>query len=582
MIKRIRRYFLEIIFLAGQGLNYLPLIFLLYIFLGLIDLLGIGLIGQYVGLILGVTNEMSKVPLPLIGYLTGQSLVLVGILLVSVFLLKAILGVSANFAIFQTVGRIEVALRTALLRSYQTLPYEEWAERNSSEYINAVNVWAPQYARLVLVPLIRLGSELVVAILIFTFLFMVSPLAFGVFICLIGGATFIYDRILRRRNQSYAARFRAMSSVVITDVRQALDGIKEIRVLGAEKFFSKRIENNASDLCGALAMSNTISGSPRFFLEFSLVLFASLIPLAADHSGSRAVEFMPIIAMFGAGALRLVSLFSLMAGTTTQLGFYRPVVHQLYKDLLAPSAELNVSKIGVPSKFLEISVNDLYFKYRNSKEPILKSVSLSFQAGQSVAIIGPSGSGKSTLVDLLLGILKPTSGSINVSSQEHKGVENNLGSHSVYLPQTTFLIDDTIRRNVALGIDDIDIDDQRVLDILRRVHMLEFIERLPLGLDTEVGDRGHTLSGGQRQRIALARALYLGRTVLFLDEATSAIDLETEMAILADLLDLHGELTLILITHRAEVANQFDKVFQVTNGAVVDVTDEYRNSPKNS
>lgn len=575
MIKRTLNYLREIFSLADHKAGRLPAIFALFLLLGMLDLAGIGLIGQYVGLALGVADAMPKVPLPLINRLDEQWIVVAGILLLAVFATKATLGVGANYVIFRTVGRIEARLRAALLRSYQCLPYEEWAARNSSEYINAINVWVPQYARLVLVPLIRLAAELVVATLILGFLFLVNPLAFCMFVGLVGGVTVTYDRVLRRRNQAYADRFRALSTLVVTDVRQALDGIKEIRVLGAEGFFNRRIERNAENLCEALAKSNTISSSPRFFLEFALVVFAALIPVVANQTGSRAVELMPVIAMFGAGALRLVSLFSLAAGTTTQLGFYREVVRQLHADLHARSAVL-VSEVRVaPLAFQEIRVSDVSFYYRHGERPVLNAASLAFCAGERVALVGPSGSGKSTLVDLMLGILEPTAGTIAVSVADRREPLTHLAMHSVYLPQATFLIDDTVRRNVALGQPDAEIDEARVIEALRRVHMLDVIKSLPHGLDTEVGDRGLRLSGGQRQRIALARAFYLGRTVLFLDEATSAIDVQTEQAILDDLLSMRGQITLVVITHRTELAGRFDKVFRVADGTVTEVTQEY-------
>jgi ATP-binding cassette, subfamily B, bacterial PglK len=571
VIRRVLIYFSEIYRLAGANAGRLPFIFALFLVLGTLDLVGIGLIGQYVGMALGVADAMPKVPLPMLDQLSHVGVLAAGLLLLLVFAAKAVLGVGANYSIFSTVGRIEAKLRTKLLWSYQSLPYEKWVSRNSSEYINTINVWVPQYARLVLVPVVRLAAELLVAVLILGFLFLVNPAAFGMFVVLIGGVTVAYDRLLRKRNKAYADRFRALSTVVMTDVRQALDGFKEIRVLGAERFFNQRIEKNAEDLCLALAKSNTISGSPRFFLEFALVVFAVMLPLAANQTGKQAVELIPVVAMFGAGMLRLVSLFSLIAGTTTQLGFYRQIVHQLHGDLIAAGASDSSEKVQ-SNTFRAVALTDVSFFYAIAPKPILSNVSLHFKAGESIALFGPSGSGKSTIVDLMLGILQPTSGTLVVEEEGETQVCTNLAAHSIYLPQTTFLMDDTVRRNVALGQVDSEIDDEKIWTALSRVHMLEAVQALPLGLDTEVGDRGSRLSGGQRQRIALARALYFGRTVLFLDEATSAIDADTESKILDDLLSMHGEITLVVITHRVELVRRFDRVFRVAEGVVSDMT----------
>jgi ATP-binding cassette subfamily C protein len=501
----------------------------------------------------------------------------VGIVLLLVFAMKAGLGIWANKRIFSMAGRIEVKLRVELLRRYQAMPYQAWAARNSSDYINAINVWAPQYARLVLMSLLRLSAEALVACLILTFLFWVDPLAFVVLLALITSVTLLYDRILRKKNRVYADRFRVVSSLVITDVRQAMDGIKEIRVLGAEEFFSDRIARNGEELCSAQASSNTISSSSRYFLEFAVVVFAALVPLVVAGTGGRTVDLVPVLAIFGAGTMRLVTLFSLTTSTLTQLGFYRQVVHSLFKDLKQeiPNSRREVFDHSF-GNFSYISARKLGFSYSSAPAPVLNDVDFTIKYGDKIVLLGASGSGKSTLVDLLLGILQPNRGSIEVTDISGRLLGHSAAPYSVYLPQSTFLIDDTVRRNVALGQNDAQIDEALVRDALQRTRLWEVVEALPQGLDTPVGDRGLRLSGGQRQRIAIARAFYLGKTVLFLDEATSAIDAKTEEAIVDDLLSSSDELTVVLITHRVEIAHRFDRIYRVEHGNVREVTDEFK------
>jgi len=575
MLRRLRAYFVEIWFLAGADVRTLRVIFSLFLFVGLLDLVGLGLIGQYVALALGAAPTSSILSTSLEGVGMG----VVGIALLLVFAVKAGVGIWANKRIFSMAGRIEASLRVELLRRYQAMPYQAWAARNSSDYINAINVWAPQYARLVLMSLLRLSAEALVACLILGFLFWVDPRAFFVLLALIAGVTQLYDRLLRRKNRAYADRFRAVSSLVITDVRQAMDGIKEIRVLGAERFFSDRIARNGDALCSAQASSNTISNSARYFLEFAVVVFAVLVPLMASGTGTRTVDVVPVIAIFGAGAMRLVTLFSLTTVTLTQLGFYRQVVHILYKDLKQDAPPLERSTSGQYSDdFLRISAKDLGFRYSEASASVLDNVEFKIERGDKLVLLGPSGAGKSTLVDLLLGILQPIRGSVEVTDSSGRVLGHSAAPYAVYLPQSTFLIDDTVRRNVALGQDDAQIDEVRLREALRRTHLLEIVESLPQGLDTQVGDRGVRLSGGQRQRIAIARAFYLGRTVLFLDEATSAIDVKTEEAILDDLLLGSDDLTVVFITHRVDIVHRFDRVYRVEHGNVVEVTSDFRRS----
>jgi ABC-type bacteriocin/lantibiotic exporter with double-glycine peptidase domain len=575
-MSRIRSYISEIFFLSGIHRRGLILIFALFTLLGCIDLLGIGLIGQYVAMSLGVTPVIPRLALPVLNVVPKMPMLWAGVLLLAVFAFKALVGVAANYSVFNIAGKIEARLRAKLLRRYQGLKYEEFVARNSSEYINAINVWAPQYARSVLMPFLRVLAELLVATMILAFLCMVNASAFFIFLGIVSGVTLFYERFLRRINQKYAERFRSLSAVVITDVRQALDGIKEIRVLGEEGFFNQRISKNSQQLCHALAVSNTISNSPRFFLEFAVMAFAVLlVSVVGQQSGGDTLQWIPVVAMFGAGAMRLITLFTLIATTTTQLGFNRKIVHSLYEDLRIEDVVLVSESKKNPEQFAGATAENLGFRYKRSDQPVLNNVNLRIGKGESIALLGPSGSGKSTLVDILLGILPPSAGQVTVTGTP---VQKHLAPYSLYLPQATFLMDDTIRRNIALGQPDSEIDDERIRQALKRAHLMETVDHLPEGLNTVVGDRGLRLSGGQRQRIALARAFYLGRTLLFLDEATSAIDKQTEMAILDDLLSMGDKLTIVMITHRTELAHLFDRVYQLIDGRVADVTGDYRSS----
>jgi ATP-binding cassette subfamily C protein len=448
-------------------------------------------------------------------------------------------------------------------------------------FINSINVWVPQYSRLVLLPLLRLAAESIVAVMILAFLLSMSPLAFLMLFILIGCATFLYERLLRKRNLTHANEFRRVSTEVITDVRQAMDGIKEVRVLGAEDFFSNRILTNSKKLCIAQAGSNSISNSVRYFLETTIVIFAVIIPLLISKNyGGTAIDTIPLVAIFGVGAMRLMTLFNLVAICLTQLRFYRKIVGSLYADLIS-NFVVNINrpkeKVEDTCHIERVEVKELYFRYQKSGgNLILHGVNLNIIAGQKIAILGPSGSGKSTLIDLLLGILSSEKGEISVYDDSGKKIASSLAPFSVYLPQATFLIDDTVRRNIALGRLDNQIDELKLKDALIRSKLFDTVNFLPEGLDTKIGDRGIRLSGGQRQRIAIARAIYFGRTVLILDESTNAIDAQTEEEILDDLLSNDIGLTVIQITHRRDLAQKFDRLFYIDSGSLKEVSKTFR------
>jgi ABC-type bacteriocin/lantibiotic exporter with double-glycine peptidase domain len=570
MMHEFRSYLFEIYFLAGKKVRKLKLIFILFLLIGAFDLIGLSLIGQFVALAFGANSQLLDANFKL----DDSDKTIVGFLLIVVFACKTVLGVWSNKRIFSTAAEVEANLRIQLLQKFLCMSYQNWSRRNSSEYINAINVWVPQYSRLVLMSLIRVVAESVVACLILSFLFLVDPIAFSILLGLITGVAILYDRLLRRKNKTYADRFKAVSALVITDVRQAMDGFKEIRILGAEKFFVTRISNNSTELCSAQASSNTISNSAKYFLEFAVVVFAVLVPLAASDSSERAVDIVPILAIFGAGAMRLVSLFSLFTSALTQLTFYRQIVHSLYSDLNQNQIfKLESNLIISGDNFKKVRIKNLSFKYIEGTNYVLQNVDLEINRGDKIIFSGRSGGGKSTLIDLMLGIISPSEGSIDVVGIENKLLGHHVGAYSVYLPQSTFLIDDSIRRNIALGQEDKLIDDIRLNIAIKRTRLAEVIDALPMGINTVIGDRGIRLSGGQRQRIALARAFYFGKTILFLDEATSAIDASNEEAILSDLLTDAEDLTIIYITHRVEMAFKFDRHYEVNGGKVKLLTD---------
>lgn len=567
MIKNFLIYSKEIFFLAGRNVSKIKIIFLLSVIIGIIDLLGLSLIGNYVSLALE-TDSIDLITFPL----GNSDLKLMSFLLFAVYFFKLVIGIIANKKIFKTISDVEIDLRIKLLHKYQNLPYQLMTKKNSSEYINAINIWAPQYTRLVLLNLTRLFAESIVAIMILCFLFYVNKSIFITLLTFIVISSFAYDFFLRKKNKSYADLNKKYSSLVITDVRQVIEGIKEIKVLGLEAFFENRIARNGRIISNSQANSNVISSSARFFLEFSLVIFVISITFLITKNSSTSDQIIPVLSIFLAGAARLLTMFNLVNITLTQLAFYRKIVHSLFNDInninFSSLRELDFTN---KTKFSSILVKNLCFSYNDSDKDILSNINFEILKGEKLVFLGPSGSGKSTFVDLLLGIIKPTSGFIEVKDSRGNILSNNASFYSVYLPQSTFLIVDTIRNNIALGQDESNINDSKIIESLKKAHIYNFIKSLPNFLDTEIGDGGLILSGGQKQRIAIARALYLGKSILIFDEATNALDFETEEAILKDLLSELHEVTIIFITHRYDIAKRFNKVYQIKDKSLFEM-----------
>lgn len=553
-------YVRQIILLMGRYSKRVPLLLVFGVILGAIDILGLGLVAQFLGAVLGGSiNPVSNM------FVNGLELVpveVIGVSLIFVFSLRACLGAYSYWYINNISGKVEAALKARLLLHYQRMPYERRIARGESDLLNAINLWTTQYVRFVLVPLARLVSELLISLMVFIFLAKISFIFLVSFCTLIGFVALAYDLALKRRGQAYAKIFRRLSTQVVADVQQGLEGFKEIRAFRLERYFQQRIFASAKEMCSALAKANTISQSPRLIIEAVVVSFVVASLFMTQNMSARATDALPVLAMFAVAGMRVVSLASLASSIVFNLRLYRPVVAQLVEDHTVAVSENEINDGRSLGDFKVLEVVNLGFTYLNAAKPALQGISFSCESGEHLVIVGPSGSGKTTLIDLLLGILKPTSGNINVLCSE--SAQPTFVGLASYLSQNTFILNDSLRRNVALGLTDEEIDDARVISALLKAKLPQFANAE--FLDLSLGDRGCRISGGQRQRVALARAFYLGRNVLILDEATNALDLETETEIVKDLLDLRNEITLIAITHRPEIAKLFARKLSLVDG----------------
>lgn len=574
-------YFNDILDLIRGNTHRLPILVGVFIVVGGLDLIGLGLVGQFASSFVspGTATQMGLDKWLGVSLFKSESVSHgIGLLLVGVFLVKTVAGSYSYYIVHSSVGKIEAKIRADLLFSYQMLPYEQWAARNSSEYVNAINVWATQFSRMVLIPLIRLAADGSVALMILALFAYVNWRAFAVLVFLMVGVGVIYDLFIRRKSLIVGRQFHRLSTDVITDVRHAMEGFKEIRILGVEKYFNDRIRVNASDLCENHATIGTLSQVPRYLVEFTIVLFVVVTAYLATVIEEGGGSLVPVFSIFAAGSVRLVPIVSLISGVVTNLRFYREVVRKLAQDYRYAvgmvAAEANRHNRPADERFEKLELQDVWFAYDGTNEWVVKNVSIEILRGESVVLVGPSGSGKTTVVDLILGLLEPKRGAIFVNGRRDDSSLEVLRGKVAYLTQHVFLIDDTVRRNIALGVKDSDIDDRKVLDSLRRAKLLDLLHNLPKGLDEVVGDKGLRLSGGQRQRIALARAFYFEREILVLDEATSAIDESTERAIVDEIMALRGEKTLIVITHRPAVASRCERVYHLSKGMIVQNSSE--------
>lgn len=357
---------------------------------------------------------------------------------------------------------------------------------------------------------------------------------------------------------------------------QSFSGIKEIKVINGEQYFIDNYEKNYRRFATLQRQQSMLTFMPRPTMETVCIgglLLTVIIKLQIN--GTDVQSFIPTLTVFAMAAFRMLPAFNRLSGYLGSIMFNRPSIQAVYKDLIEIDELMKEMEKREEHK-LDITLNDairmekLSFQYPEADKWILKDADLTIYKNTSVAFIGSSGAGKTTAADLILGLLEPQSGKVTVDGIDIRKHMQSWHSCIGYIPQTIYLMDDTIRANIAFGIPEDKIDEQAILKAIKEAQMDEFIDTLKDGLDTVIGDRGVKLSGGQRQRIGIARALYRNPKVLVLDEATSALDNETEKEVMEAIDGLQGTRTLIVIAHRLSTIKKCDVIYEVGNGKITE------------
>jgi ATP-binding cassette, subfamily B, bacterial PglK len=575
-------YLLEIYHLLGKDKKKLPWLIIIFLSSAFLDLIGIGLVGPYIALFTDsgsfdfIYQYIPKLNLLL---LNDKQLLLtiMGLSLVVIFFLKSLVTIWINYKIISFSQRQDVLLRSSLMETYQSMPYSNYILRNSAEYIDISQRMVGQYSKGVLMALLRMSSDLIVALSISIFLVFSNGIILISLIAIFAGLTVIYDLSIKNTLRYHGAKANEEAKKMVQGIAEGVSGLKEIRILGVEKYFYTKVYDGAKNFANNQKITLILSVIPRYFLEFILILFLVSFVTLILGSEESINDLLPTISILGVAALRLLPAASNVSSTLAQLRFNRPAVKALYNNIIEFDNIKNqlVNKTGnnhiLNEKSFELlSVNNLSFKYPEAKEYSLSDINLTIKKGDSIGLIGSSGSGKTTLVDVLLGLLEPTDGEILYNNKLLSECIDIWRSQVAYIPQQIFITDDTFRRNIALGVSDEFIDEKLLASSIKQAKLEELIVQMKDGLDTVLGEHGVRLSGGERQRIALARAFYHNRNIIVMDEATSALDNDTEKEIIKEIEYLKGLKTVIVIAHRLSTVEYCDCIYRMHNGKVID------------
>lgn len=552
--------------------------FVLFFMSSFLDLFGLSLIGIYIGFLLNPELLSTSIVAELLigkGYnLSSEDLILfVGLCLVGVFFIKFIFGLFVTATISRFSLNSMVFIRLRCVETINSMPYLDFISKNSSEFIQAINMHVGEVQN-VLRESLTLSSNLIVSSAILFFLFITSPYAVLLLVFSLSIIWFGHQKFLSSKLEYYG-ELSVKGGVAVTKAfQESLNGMKDLKILGTGDLFSNRIIDNSKLVANNQFKKEIINAFPRYVLEFFLIFFLVSLILFSTAIGGSLDEALPLITIFAAASVRLMPLVGSLLLSIGEMSFKKNAVDMtsnLLKDYENKTVSMSLeNKASLDQvSFEKLDIKDVSFRYPTRDDPTLFDINLTIKKGEAVGIIGPSGSGKSTLIDLLLGFLEPDKGEILLNNSSIFNDLNKWRDKIAFMPQQVYLIDDSIVRNVALGLKDDEIDYSQINKSLEAAQLIEYIKELPDGYRTLVGERGAQMSGGQRQRIALARAFYFGRDILILDEATSSLDNETEKEIIKNIKSLKGEKTLIVIAHRLSTLVNCDRVYEIGGGNII-------------
>lgn len=499
------------------------------------------------------------------GLIVGGMLSLVGVYFIKNLFLGFLAWKQNQFAF-----SVQVQLSQRLFALYLKQPYTFHLQRNSAELIRNIAGEVSVYTNTGILPGMLLITESLVLLGVCTLLLVYEPLGALAILSVLGLFGIGFHYLTRNRIAHWGQARQHHDGMRIQHLQQGLGGVKDVKLLGRESEFLKQYLWHNTQSARAGNFQQTLQQLPRLWLELLAVGGLAVLVILMVVQSQPMERVLPTLGLFAAAAFRLMPSANRVLTAIQSLRFGLPAINTLYDELcLIPETAVTDSGQSTDLFHDALELSQVTYRYAKPNKPVLNEISLSIKRGESVGFIGPSGAGKSTLVDILLGLLTPSAGQLKVDGQDVRQQIRNWQDQIGYVPQSIFLTDDTLRRNVAFGLSNEQINDDAVWRAIHAAQLDDFVKTLPDGLDTPVGERGVRLSGGQRQRIGIARALYHDPAVVVLDEATSSLDTATEQGVMESVRALQGTKTIIIVAHRLSTVMHCDRLYRMEKGRIV-------------
>ena len=556
-------------------------IFFLQFIETLMDFFSISLILPFVSILTSVERTDGGAWYDLICRIFGEQdtsgvLLILTLSMIGLYIVKNLYVILLTNIRVRFLSTHQIRMGSRMIDCYMHKPYTFHLQRNTAQIVRNVNSDV-NGAFSVISSMFSLVSDILIILILVIFLFAVDT---GMTLAIMAGLIFcsaLYFLVVRKKIRKAGEHNREYGAKMIKAIHQAMGGIKEVKIMGREAYFAQVYKEAGTEFVDRRRKYHVLSAVPGRLIE--TVCMGSILGVIAYKiwSGENLAEVVPSLSAFAVAAVRLLPRANAINTHINGITYNLPCLRAIYEDLTESDRqelerqrerEERRKNPKAREKDGNIVIENLTFTYPENEKPVLENVNLRIQKGSSVGIVGVTGAGKTTLVDLILGLLKPDQGRICYGSMDIHENYPLWREHIGYIPQTIYMTDDTIRKNVALGVADEEIDEAAVWRALENAQLADFVRGLKDGLDTVIGERGVRISGGQRQRIGIARALYRDPEILFFDEATSSLDNETENAVMDAINTLGSNKTMIIVAHRLTTIEKCDRIFRVADGGV--------------
>lgn len=506
---------------------------------------------------------------------TRRFLSVVILIIIAIYIIKNVYLIWERNILYRYIFNVQKRVSVKLLKAYLNEPYSFFLTRNTAVLQRSLQSDTDSFVKAIK-HFLELMIEAITCVVIIVYLFLVSHSMTIIIAVILVGLVGFFALTTKKKTQKLGRDSQKYKAEIYQYMNQALGGVKEIKVLNREHTFLDKYEDSFGKFTYAQRVSEILGMVPKYCVEASCMTGLLVAILLKMYFGQKdLIDFIPQLSVFAIASVRLLPSVGRINQYFTYILYEQPSIALVYHDLQEVENIEEEKKQNQDWKLKsELRICSISYHYPNTDKNVLENASMVIRKGTMVGLVGASGAGKSTLADIILGLLTPQMGKIYADDLDVLKNVQTWQQEIGYIPQVIYLSDDSIRNNIAFGVPEDEIDDTRVRLAAEQAQLADFIDLLPDGYQTSVGDRGIRLSGGQRQRIGIARALYNDPELLILDEATSALDHDTETAVMEAIDHLQGQKTMIIIAHRLSTIANADCIYEVADGKIVPRTKE--------